>query len=73
MQALSGRQTQSGQLPSYTRMNLSLLYQPIKSLDLSATLYDVFDNYLYDPGDEENLAREPQDGRSFRLKLEYRF
>jgi iron complex outermembrane receptor protein len=73
MQALSGRQTQSGQLPSYTRMNLSVLYQPIKSLDLSATLYDVFDNYLYDPGDDENQAREPQDGRSFRLKLEYRF
>lgn len=73
MQALSGRQTQAGKLPSYTRMNLSLLYQPLKSLDLSATLYDVFDNYLYDPGDEESLAREPQDGRSFRLKLEYRF
>ncbi len=73
MQALSGRQTDADRLPSYTRMNLSLLYQPVKSLDLSATLYDVFDNYRYDPADEESLRRTPQEGRTFRLKLEFRF
>lgn len=72
MQTLSGRESLAGKVPSYTRLNLSLLYQPIKSVDLSASVYDL----LYDNKIEPSVAGLPlipQEGRTFRLKLELRF
>lgn len=73
LQALSNRQTEAGRLPSYTRLNLSLLYQPVSNLDVSATVYDLIDNYTCDPGDLGGFRRMPQMGRTFRLKLDFRF
>jgi outer membrane receptor protein involved in Fe transport len=72
MQALSSRESLVGKLPSYTRLNLNLLYQPIKSVDLSASVYDLLSDYKVDPS-AEGLAVMPQEGRTFRLKLELRF
>ena len=44
MQTLSSRKSFSGKVPGYTRLNLSLLYQPIKSVDLSASVYDLLNS-----------------------------
>ena len=72
MQVLSGRQSLLGDVPAYTRLNLNLLYQPVKSIDISATVYDLLDDYALDaaPG---GLPLMSQEGRGFRLKLAYRF
>ncbi len=72
LQTLSSRESLNGKVPGYTRLNLSLLYQPIKYVDLSASVYDLLnDNKI------EQLAYGlpfiPQEGRTFRLKLELHF
>jgi iron complex outermembrane receptor protein len=70
MQVLSPRQSPQGKTPAYARVGLNLLYQPIKQLDLSASAYDLFDNYRLEPGGANGI---PQEGRTFRLKFELRF
>lgn len=70
LQMLSDREFNQSKVKGYTRVNLSLLYQPIKKLDVSATVYDVFNDHLREPG---GVLGIPQEGRSFRLKIDYRF
>jgi outer membrane receptor for ferrienterochelin and colicins len=55
--------------------NVTLLGHTLgKHLDLSASVYNIFDKKYYDPGrprDPEDVIR--QDGRNFRVKLTARF
>ncbi len=73
MQTLSSRETLYGKVPGYTRLNLSLLYQPIKYVDLSASVYDLLNDNKIEPTAEEQNTLMPQEGRTFRLKLELHF
>jgi len=72
MQTLSSRESLNGKVPGYTRFNLSLLYRPIKSVDLSASVYDLLNDNKIEPS-ADRLPPIPQEGRTFRLKLELRF
>jgi iron complex outermembrane receptor protein len=72
MQTLSSRESLAGKVAGYTRLNLNLLYQPIKLVDISASVYDLLSDYKLDPA-TEGLPLMPQEGRTFRLKLELRF
>lgn len=64
-----------GTVAGYTIANLTLLSQKlVKGLELSAGAYNLFDRHYADPGRPEHVQeRIPQDGRSFRCKLNYRF
>jgi iron complex outermembrane receptor protein len=55
--------------------NLTLTYENIvKGLELSAGVYNLFDvDYGYPGGTEHRQDIIEQDGRSFRVKLTYRF
>jgi outer membrane receptor for ferrienterochelin and colicins len=55
--------------------NLTLFSRNLlKNLELSATLYNLFDNRYSDPGGTEHIQDIiQQDGRTFRVKLTYRF
>jgi iron complex outermembrane receptor protein len=55
--------------------NLTLTYENIvKGLELSASVYNLFDvDYGYPGGAEHRQDIIEQDGRSFRVKLTYRF
>jgi outer membrane receptor for ferrienterochelin and colicins len=55
--------------------NLTLTYENIvKGLELSASVYNLFDvHYGYPGGSEHREDIIEQDGRSFRVKLTYRF
>ncbi len=70
MQVLSARTSSQSTTPSYTRIGLNLLYQPITHLDLSASVYDLLDDNRLEPG---GIYGIPQEGRTFRLKFECRF
>jgi iron complex outermembrane receptor protein len=44
------------------------------NLDIALGVYNLFDQDYADPGADEHLQAEiPQDGRTWRLKLDYRF
>lgn len=46
----------------------------VKGLDLSVSVYNLFDKHYRDPGSEEHLQDSiEQDGRTVRLKLVHRF
>jgi len=57
--------------------NATLFSQNLtKGLDLSASVYNLFDERYGDPGNSGNFNQPdllPRDGRSFRVKLTYRF
>jgi outer membrane receptor for ferrienterochelin and colicins len=55
--------------------NLTIFGQSlVKGLDLSATIYNIFDEGYGDPASEEHRQDIiKQDGRAFRVKLTYRF
>ena len=55
--------------------NLTLTYENIvKGFELSASVYNLFDvDYGYPGGNEHTQDIIEQDGRSFRIKLTYRF
>lgn len=55
--------------------NLTLLSESLaKNLDVSASIYNLFDQSYGDPGGQENVqSLIAQDGRNYRLKLNYRF
>lgn len=76
VQYTSGRKTLAGgRAGGYTIANLTLLSQRLaKGLDVSASVYNLFDKQYADPGRPEHLEDLIwQDGRSFRLKATYRF
>lgn len=60
---------------SFFITNLTLSsHNLIQGLDLSFSIYNVFDKGYADPASEEHVQNSiEQDGRSFRLKLTYRF
>lgn len=46
----------------------------VKGLEASGSIYNIFDNKYAFPGGPEHLQQSiPQDGRTFRFKLTYRF
>jgi iron complex outermembrane receptor protein len=82
LQLQSSLTTVAGErLPGYGLANLTLLSAKlVKGLEVSASVYNLFDREVLDPASEEHvdsLGRRlrgiPQDGRSFRLKLTYAF
>jgi outer membrane receptor for ferrienterochelin and colicins len=76
MQYTSSRVTLAGQQTGgFTIVNATLFSRPLgRSLDLSASVYNLFNRRYGEPGGPEHLQDLiPQDGRSFRLKLTGRF
>jgi len=59
----------------YWVVNFTLFSRDIiKNLELSASIYNLFDQKYYNPGAGEHLQDQiQQDGRTFRVKLTYRF
>jgi len=75
-QYVSARRTLAGaQAPAFAVANLTLLAQRVAGrVDLSAGLYNAFDERYSDPGSEEHPEDLiQQDGRSFRIKASWRF
>jgi iron complex outermembrane receptor protein len=76
LRVLSGRRTVTGgEVPAYGLVNMTLLSRPWRSgLQLSTSVYNLFDHHYGDPGGEE-LAQEvvAQDGRVVRVGLRYQF
>jgi iron complex outermembrane receptor protein len=77
----SMRSVSDGRLPGYLVTNLTLSsFKPFKGLELSASVYNLFDRDLVWPASVEHvdgLGRQlqaiPQDGRLWRLKASYAF
>ena len=65
----------AGDAEAYTVTNLTLFNQNwIKSLEISASVYNLFDEEYGDPGGEEHIQNTiEQDGRHYRLKVQYEF
>jgi len=63
------------ELDAFTIANLTLTAPKVwKKLDLSASIYNVFDEDYDDPGSEEHFQDGiEQDGRLYRVKLQYSF
>jgi outer membrane receptor for ferrienterochelin and colicins len=76
MQYMSERKTLAGRhTPGFFLTHLTLFNQNVlKGLEISASVYNLFDTRYGDPGGEEHRQDViPQDGRSFRVKLTYGF
>jgi iron complex outermembrane receptor protein len=72
---LSGETLPGPDVPGYAVVNLTLLSRNIvKNLEFSASIYNLFDNTYDDPSSRFHLQNAiQQDGRTFRVKLTYRF
>ncbi|HXT11958.1 MAG TPA: TonB-dependent receptor [Candidatus Angelobacter sp.] len=72
---LSGQTVPGGDAPGFTVVNLTLFSQNLaKNLEASAGIYNLLDTRYFDPASRFHLQNEiQQDGRTFRLKLTYRF
>ena len=59
----------------YGITNLTLSSQKVYDrLELSASIYNVFDKHYADPASEEHVQSSiAQDGRNFRVKMSYTF
>jgi outer membrane receptor for ferrienterochelin and colicins len=72
---LSGDTLTGADAPDFAVVNFTLFSQNlIKNLDASASIYNLLDSTYFDPASrfhQQNVIR--QDGRTFRLKLTYRF
>jgi iron complex outermembrane receptor protein len=76
LQYMSSRKTLAGAAANGRLLaNLTLLNSTLaKGLEISASIYNLFDKQYADPGRPEGQQDLiPQDGRSFRLKTTYRF
>ncbi len=62
-------------VPGYAVVNFTLFSQNlVKNLDVSASIYNLLDKTYYDPSSRFHLQNAiQQDGRTFRVKLTYRF
>ena len=72
------RKTTLAKVDGYTVTNLTLLAQePIKGLEVSLSVYNLFDKKYFDPTTPDLSASGVdilrQDGRTFSFKLTYRF
>jgi iron complex outermembrane receptor protein len=76
LQAMSDRRTVQGRTAKgFAIANVTLFSRELaKNLELSASLYNIFDKKYYDPASPD-FAQDlnPQDGRTFRVKLTYKF
>jgi outer membrane receptor for ferrienterochelin and colicins len=75
-QFTSGRKTfTGGEAKSFFTTNLTLFSENlIKGLEISASVYNLFNKKYSDPVGEEHLQDKiEQDGRTFRFKMTYRF
>ena len=73
---MSARRTLAGaQAGSSMVANLTLLAPRIRGrFDVSASVYNLFDERYADPGSQEHRQDLiPRDGRNFRLKVSCRF
>lgn len=72
---LSGDTLTGADAPGYAVVNFTLFSQNlVKNLEMSASVYNILNSGYYDPSSrfhQQNVIR--QDGRTFRLKLTYRF
>lgn len=76
IQGMSPRRTALGnEVPEHVTGNLTLFTQNIvKNLEFSATVYNLWDARYSDPVSSDFVTETmPQDRRSFRVKLTYRF
>lgn len=76
LQALSARRTEAGsEVPGFTVCNATLLSRELcPGLTLSFSVYNLFDKDYRDPVSPDYVQDAIwQAGRSFRLKLDYRF
>lgn len=77
VQASSARKAElGGEAPGFALVNLTVLAPRLaKNLEVSASLYNLFDRRYYDPAGSElaPIERVAQNGRNVRLKLIYRF
>lgn len=76
LQYTSNRKTLAGRDASgHSIANLTLLGERLaKNLELSASIYNLFDRRYADPGAQEHIQDLiAQDGRTYRLKLNYLF
>jgi outer membrane receptor for ferrienterochelin and colicins len=60
---------------AFSVVNFTLFSQNlVKNLDISASIYNLFNEHYADPATASHLQDQiPQDGRTLRLKLTYRF
>jgi iron complex outermembrane receptor protein len=77
-QYVSSRKTALGTTGGYTLVNLTLRNATLaKNLELSASVYNLLDQDYGDPTTEDLAAKGVdtivQDGRTWQLKLVYRF
>lgn len=76
LQYTGSRKTLAGQSAGdFITANLTLFSQNLmKGMEVSASVFNLFDGSYGDPGAEEHLQDIiKQDGRTFRIKLMYRF
>ena len=65
----------SNSVPAYTVVNATLLArEPVWGLELSASVYNIFNQGYADPAGPEHLQDSiPQDDRNYRIKATWRF
>ena len=72
---LSGSTVSAADAPGFALVNFTLYSRNlIKNLEASASVYNLLDTSYFDPASrahQQNVIR--QDGRTFRLKLTYKF
>lgn len=76
VQGMSARRTGNGEAAGFAVANLTLLAPRLaRNLELSASVYNLFDRRYADPAGDELAPIDSvrQNGRNFRLKLSYRF
>ena len=76
LQHTGARYTNLAKVDGYTLANLTLnRYSWLPNLDVSLVTYNLFDEKYSDPQDPAAFVQDSlrQDGRSLRLKLDYRF
>jgi outer membrane receptor protein involved in Fe transport len=64
-----------GSISPFAVVNATLLARNLgKRVDLSASIYNLLDKQYFDPPSTENLQQAiQQDGRSFRVKMTWRW
>ena len=76
LQSLSSRSTiQGGKAPGFVVANVTLFSRKMfKDMDFSAGVFNLFDKEIRDPASTD-FAQDlnPRDGRTFRVKLTYKF
>jgi iron complex outermembrane receptor protein len=75
LQYTSGRNSLEGSVPGYFMTNVTLFSQQlVKGLELSGTVYNLLDQRYNDPSTADlALDTIEQNGRTFRVKLNYEF